>query len=182
MIRMPILSVALVATIAACSTAQPSRDPSAHATVTADQPLQVLQAGVGLGEVRRDLIATAADRFGQAALEQAMSAPTHLIAKRFAGMLPPPPPGEETREYVPPAALLMKGPGGWASANATGWRPLRAEQAAEIERIIASSAFWSEAPTSLPCPDYGASLLMLKVPGKPETVRKSSCSSVATRR
>lgn len=172
------LSSLLLATIAACSTAAPQPEPPVG-IVTAERPLQVLPADVDLGEVRKDLLTTAAGRFGQAALADALAAPAHLIAKRFAGMLPPPPPGETMPEYVPPAALLMKGNGGWMVATASGWRHASADVAAEIDRVIADPAFWSEPPTNLPCPDYGASLLLLKVPDRPETIRKSSCTSVA---
>ena len=180
MIRLPILSALVLATIAACSPQPPSPGTPVRLGEIAPDPLEVLPADADLAAVRSDLLATAADRFGQAALDQALAAPTHLIAKRFMGMVPPPPPGAGPDWVAPtPTALLMKGAEGWVIATGTGWRPAKADAAAEIDQVIASPAFWSEAPTNLPCPDYGASLLLLKVPGKKETVRKSSCTSVA---
>lgn len=179
MIRLPILSGLVLVTIAACTTAAPEREAASQTIVTDQRPLQSLPADTGLRGVRNDLLATAADRFGQERLAEALAAPTHLIAKRFAGMLPPPRPGEMTREYVPPAALMMKTAQGWMIATPDGWRPAKAEHAAGIDRVIADPNFWAEPATNLPCPDYGASLLMLKVPGKPNIVRKSSCTSVA---
>jgi hypothetical protein len=147
---------------------------------TAERPLQVLPADADLSKVRADLVATAADRFRMEALNEALSSPAYLIAKRFMGMVPPPPPGSGP-DWVPPTptALLMKSADGWLVATASGWRPAKADAAAEIDRAVSDPAFWNEAPVNLPCPDYGASLLLLKVPGKAETVRKSTCTSIA---
>ena len=64
-------------------------------------------------------------------------------------------------------------------AAAGGWRPASGDASAEIDRVVSDPAFWSEPPLNLPCPDYGASLLLLKVPDRAETVRKSSCTSAA---
>ncbi|QNM83276.1 hypothetical protein H8M03_02720 [Sphingomonas sabuli] len=176
---MPILSVFVLATIAACTTATPPAEPGPPTIVTADRPLQVTPGDAALSDVRNDLLVTATDRFGQARLDEALAAPATLIAKRFAGMLPPPPPGETAPAYVPPAALLMKGADGWLKATATGWTPLKAEQAAELDAVIANPAFWSESASVQACPDYGSSQLLLKTPGNPETVRNSQCTSVA---
>jgi hypothetical protein len=130
--------------------------------------------------VREDLIATASDRWGLEALAEARAAPTYLIAKRFAGMAPPPPPGAGPDWVVPtPAALLMRRPQGWLVATESGWRAAKAEAAAEIDKVLNDPRFWSEPTTNAPCPDSGASLLLLKAAGKAETVRRSYCSSVA---
>lgn len=169
----------MLVTIAACTTAAPAPEAASQTIVTGQRPLQTLPAQADLREVRKDLLATAADRFGQDRLAEALAAPTHLIAKRFAGMLPPPPPGQSTPDYVPPAALMMKSAQGWMIAAPTGWRPAKADQAAEIDRLIADPALWAEPATNFPCPDYGASLLMLKIPGKATIVRKSGCPDVA---
>jgi hypothetical protein len=180
MIRLPILSALVLATIAACTTTGPAPEPGVNALVSSGRPLDVRPADAGLATVRADLVATAADRFGRAALDQALAAPAHLIAKRFMGMVPPPPPGAGPDWVAPtPTALLMKTTGGWMVATPNGWRAARPEAAAEIDRVIANAGFWSEAPVNMPCPDYGSSQLLLKVPGKPETVRNSMCTSIA---
>ncbi|MBA3510757.1 hypothetical protein [Sphingomonas sp.] len=43
------------------------------------------------------------------------------------------------------------------------------------------AGFWSEPAYTPPGPDFGASLLLLKVPAKAETVRNSTCMSRASR-
>ena len=168
--------------LTACAAAPAPVEPIAG-DAPRGRPLDVLPAGADLALVREDLIATAAQRFGEGALAQARAAPTYLIAKRFAGMAPPPPPGAGADWTAPtPTALLMKGMDGWLVADGRGgWRAANAEAAAEIDQVIADRAFWSEPAASQPCPDYGASLLLLKVPGRSETVRKSMCTSVADR-
>lgn len=146
------------------------------------RPLDTLPADADLRLVEQDLLATASDRFGAAALDEALSGPAYVIAKRFAGMAPPPPPGADP-DWVPPtpAALLMKRPDGWVIATEQGWRPARAEAAAELDQVLADRRFWSEPALIPPCPDYGASLLLAKVPGNAAVVRRSSCTSTADR-
>jgi hypothetical protein len=82
---------------------------------------------------------------------------------------------------VPAAALLVKRAEGWLVATSTSWRPANLEIGAELDRAIADPAFWTEAAYTPPCPDFGASLILLKVPGKAETVRHSTCISRASR-
>lgn len=142
--------------------------------------LDTLPSGADLSLAGQDLITTASERFGSTALSQAQAAPTYLIAKRFVGMAPPPPQGAGPNWVPPtPTALLMRQPDGWMVATATGWRAAKADAAAELDRIFSNPQFWSESAYIPPCPDYGASVLLLKVPGRAETVRKSTCSSVA---
>ena len=170
-VRYPILLAFL---LAACAT-QPTA-PIVDAVPA--RPLEVLPPGVSASSVRADLIATAGERFGQAALDRAMAAPTHLIAKRFAGMAPPPPPGAAPDWQPPtPAALLIRDSSGWSVATADGWRAADPTAAAELDRLIGDARFWAEPFFTQACPDYGASLLLLKVPGRPETVRNSQCTS-----
>ncbi len=66
-------------------------------------------------------------------------------------------------------------------ATDTGWRPADAETGAELDRAIADPALWSDPAYTPPCPAFGANLLLLKVPGKTETVRNSTCMSRASR-
>lgn len=169
-------ALALTAGLASC-TAPPAAAPVA---IPAARPLDTLPAGADLALVRQDLLATAANRFGAKALDEALASPTYLVAKRFAGMAPPPPPGAGP-DWTPPtpAALLIKRPAGWLVATAGGWRLANADAAVELDQTLADPRFWKEPAYIPPCPDYGASLLLLKAPGKAQTVRNSTCTSVA---
>jgi hypothetical protein len=168
----------IVACLASCTAAAPRFAPAEQVEA---RPLDTLPpGGDDLELVRRDLIATASDRFGSKWVTEALASPTFVIAKRFAGMPPPPPPGAGPDWVAPtPTALLIKRQDGWIVATATGWRPARAEAAAELDQVLADASFWSEPAYVPPCPDYGASLLLLKMPGRSATIRKSTCMSVA---
>ena len=167
--------IALVASLAGCA-AQPA--PKALFIPTAVRPLEVLPGEASLAMARTDLIATARARFGAAVVDRAMASPVHLMVKRFAGMAPPPPPGAGPDWRPPtPAALLVRDSSGWAVATTTGWRPANAEPAAEVDRLLADEGFWREPAFTPACPDYGAALLLLKVPRRAETVRNSQCTS-----
>ena len=160
-----------------CTAAPPRTE-----AVPASRPLEVLPTGVDSATVRSDLLATARDRFGEAALDRALGAPTHLIVKRFAGMAPPPPPGAGPDWRVPtPAALLIREGSNWLVATPEGWRSANAQAAAELDSLLGTPNLWSEPFYTPACPDYGASLLLLKVPGKAETLRNSQCTSLASR-
>ena len=167
----------VVAALAASTTPAAAPEPAAVSA----RPLDSLPSGAGLELVREDLFATAADRLGAARVSEARAAATYLIVKRFIGMAPPPLPGQPLSMPTPAAALLAKRDGGWMVATASGWRPAGAEAAADLDRIIGGAAFWSEPTFTPPCPDFGASLLVLKVAEKPETVRNSTCMSEASR-
>lgn len=142
------------------------------------QPLAVLPADIDLEQVEEDLLVTARDRFGEAALRQALAAPSHVIVKRFPGMAPPPPAGAGP-DWRPahPVALLAKEKDRWFAATARGWREADAVATAVIENTLASEAFRVEPERIGPCPDYGASLLLAKVPGRPREIRSARCTS-----
>ena len=174
------LAALLIAGVAACATPAPSPDPATE--VGTGRPLDTFPAEADLARVREDLLATAADRFGAAALDEARAAPAHLVVKRFAGMAPPPPPGMSADwRPTPAAALLVKRAEGWMVATASGWRRADATAASELDGLIADPGLWSEPAYTPPCPDFGASLLLLKAPGHAETVRNSTCMSRASR-
>ena len=160
----------------------PSTAPPVTPQGIAGRPLDTLPSGFDPAVVRQDLLATAADRFGSAALTQARGASTYLLVKRFAGMAPPPPPGAGP-DWTPPtpAALLMRSPTGWMVATTSGWRTADPAAAAELDAIVTDTRFWNEPSYTPPCPDFGASLLMLKAPGRAETIRNSTCMSYASR-
>jgi hypothetical protein len=77
--------------------------------------------------------------------------------------------------------MLMWRSDGWRVATANGWRPANAAAAADLSAMLVEPKLWSEEAYTPPCPDFGASLLLLKVPGKAETVRNSTCMSTASR-
>jgi hypothetical protein len=170
-----LILLALVA-LGGCVAPQP-------ATVdTSRRPLDTLPAGARLAEVEADLLATARERFGDARIDRALAMPDYLIAKRFVGMAPPPPPGAGPDWRPPtPSALLTKQSGRWLVATPDGWREVKREVAAEIDALLAGSDFWNEAATVPACPDFGASNLLLKAPGKARIVRTHQCSSATTR-
>lgn len=145
-----------------------------------ERPVETLPAGFDPVLVRSDLIATARNRYSQQAVDRALSSSTFLIVKRFAGMAPPPPPGAGPDWSAPtPSAMLIREGEQWLVATADGWRPADARAAAEIDALVAGGRLWSESGHVPPCPDFGASNLLLRVPGKAETVRKAQCTSAA---
>jgi hypothetical protein len=168
----------VAAWLTACAVPTGTVAPSSYG----DRPLDVLPPGFDPALVRSDLLATARDRYGDAAVERALTAPTHLVVKRFAGMAPPPPPGAGPHWRPPtPSAVLVRENNAWTVATATGWRAAQPEPAAELDSLLAEARFWSEPAYVPPCPDAGASLLLLKIPDHAETVRNSTCSSLAER-
>ena len=173
------LAALVLASVAGC--AVPAPDAGAPADTIGARPLDTLPAEAGLARVRDDLLATAADRFGAAALSEARAAPTHLVAKRFVGMAPPAPPGASAGwRPTPAAALLVRRTEGWMVATETGWRRAGDEATTELDQIMADPTFWSEPAYTPPCPDFGVSLLLLKLPGHSETVKNSTCMSRAS--
>lgn len=172
----------VIAGLAACTAPAPPPDPATTADAGTGRPLDTLPAEADLARVREDVLATATARFGTGTLSEARAAPTHLVVKRFVGMAPPPPPGAGADwRPTPAAALLVKRAEGWMVATGNGWRRADQAGAAELDQLIADPAFWSEPAYTPPCPDFGASLLLLKVPGQSETVRNSMCMSRASR-
>jgi hypothetical protein len=174
------IAALVIAGVAAC--AAPAPHPAGPADSATARPLETLPADADLARVREDLLATATERFGAAALNEARAAATHLIVKRFVGMAPPPPPGTGADwRPTPAAALLVKRAEGWMVATGSGWRRADATAASELDELIGDPGLWSEPAYTPPCPDYGASLLLLKAPGHSETVRNSMCMSRASR-
>jgi hypothetical protein len=167
----------ILAVLGGCTGVPLVNDPR---PVEGASPLDTDPGGDDLALTRTDLLATASARYGRQALGEALAASAYLIAKRFAGMAPPPPEGAGP-DWVPPtpSALLMKGPDGWMVATGGGWRPAASDAAAELDRALADPRFWSEPAFIPPCPDYGSSVLLLKMPGREATVRKSTCTSAA---
>jgi hypothetical protein len=145
-----------------------------------ERPLAVMPAGLDVASVRADLVATARSNYGSAALARALGSPNYLIVKRFAGMVPPPPPGTPA-DWTPPTptALLVKDGASWMVATANGWRPANAAAGNTINTILAEPQFRNEPAFTPPCPDFGSGNLVLKTPGRAETVRIAQCMSKA---
>lgn len=170
--RRAIFLAPLLAGLAACTALE------AVGVVSEAQPLETLPPGIELERIEQDLLATARDRFGENAVRQALAAPSHVIVKRFPGMPSPPPPnaGADWRPTIP-TALLAKEGDRWFAATARGWREADAVATAVIEDTLTSETFRVEPERIGPCPDYGASLLLAKVPGRQREVRSAQCTS-----
>ena len=174
-------SALMIASVIACAAPAPPLDPPTSTALAPGRPLDTLPSQANLTLVRQDLLATAAHRFGVAVLDEARAAPTHLAVKRFVGMAPPPPPDASADwRPTPAAALLVRRADGWMVATVTGWRAAHSDAAAELDRVIADPEFWGEPAYIPPCPDFGASLSLLKVPRKAEPDRNSTCMSQAS--
>lgn len=129
-----------------------------------------------LAQVEGDLLGTARERYGEAALARALNSSTYLIAKRYVGFPPPPPPGAGADWKPPsPSALMLKEGGAWLVATTEGWRQARPEVATELNGILAARSFWDEPPLIPACPDYGSANLLLKMPGHQRMVRSAYC-------
>jgi hypothetical protein len=129
--------------------------------------------------IERELLVTARERFGEATVRRALATPTYIFAKFYHGMLPPPQPGDPP--YKPPMALLVRDNGKWLAATSGGFRPARSEITVQLDTLLASRDFRATPVTGGPgCTDAGASLLMLKVPERPETVRTGTCGTTAS--
>lgn len=166
--RYLIASAAL--SLAACASIPPAE------TVGPDPRLTAFP-GFNVAETRADLIESARERYGDAALQRALAAPTHLITKHYVGLAPPPPPGAGP-DWKPasPVALMYRDGGGWQFATGSGFRPAKTETAARIDSTLADSTFWAEPnPGPIGCTDAGGSLFLVKVPSRPEWVSRGVC-------
>ena len=128
----------------------------------------------------QDLLWSAQQIFGEQLVRRALAANAYIFAKHYQGMLPPPPPGAgpNWKYPEPPTALLFVENGLWLAATRDGIRQARADKVQEIRQILSGEKFWKEPVWAPPgCTDAGASLLLLKIPGRPEVVRSASCGA-----
>jgi hypothetical protein len=166
--------------LAACGVTSVAPPPAAHRILPSAPPAP----GTGIDRIRetteQDLLWSATQRFGEPLARRALAAPIYIFAKHYQGMLPPPPPGAgpDWKYPEPPAAIVIQENGRWLAATPDGFREARPDKAGEIEQILSDRAFWDE-PTWAPpgCTDAGASLLLVKARGKPETVRSATCGT-----
>lgn len=143
------------------------------------RPLDSFPSGPNAALARSDVLSTARARFGEEALAQALASPGYLVVKRFAGFVAPPPDAGPEWRAPTPSALLMRTNAGWSAATADGWRSLSAAASAELDGMLADPAFAREPAYTPACPDFGASLAVVKRPGARESIRNAQCSGRA---
>ena len=132
-------------------------------------------------EVQSDLEKSARQKFGAALTDQALAAPTFILAKHYMG-LPPPAILQPDGTYTfadPPMAMLVRRDGQWLTARAgQGWVPVASDKAGAIDLLLRDARFWNEPDHSRPtCTDAGASLLWLKAPERRAITRRGACGA-----
>jgi hypothetical protein len=154
--------------------------PQAERALPSGPPPEQIDIRFSRQRTEQDLLWGAKQRFGEAMVRRALAAPAYIFAKHYAGMLPPPPPdaGPDWKYPEPPVAMLMRENGQWVVATQEGFRLARPDKLVEIEATLRDPAFWSEPEWAPPgCTDAGASLLLARIPGRPEVVRSATCGS-----
>ena len=166
----PLLALALAA--CATTTAGTRLIPSGP------EPEQ-LEAGFDRAVIERDLLLTARSRVGEAAIRRALASQAYIFAKFYPGMMPPPPPGMP-HDWKPkfPFTMLFRENGRWLVAAGNEVRSANAASVSRIEALLADEAFWRQPNWTAPqCTDAGASLLLIKLPRRTETLRRGSCGA-----
>lgn len=163
---------------AGCATVPQPPAPAPERVLPSGPPDRQMGVAFDRRVTEQDLLWGARQRFGEAMVRRALAAPTYIFAKHYQGMLPPPPPdaGPDWRYPEPPVGMLIFENGYWLAATPEGFRQARPDKVPEIERVLADPAFWAEPEWAPPgCTDAGASLLLMRAPGKPEIVRSATC-------
>jgi hypothetical protein len=160
--------------IAGCAAATP---PATERVIPTGPPPEQIDYGFDRTAIEYDLLASVRARFGEPTVRRALQAETYLLAKHYPGWMPPPPPaGTPWQRSEPLVAMLVKENGHWLVALPDGWRIADASRAADIETILNDPAFWAEPEWGQPgCTHFGASIFILKVPDRPEIVRRGVC-------
>lgn len=131
-------------------------------------------------EVRDDLYLSAQARFGIALTDQALASPAFLIAKHYSGMpMPVSQPDGAVLYAPPPVAVLIRRGGGWLAARAgRGFEPVDPARGSALDAVLADPEFWRQpVHAGTQCTDAGASLLWLRLEGRPARVRRGSCGA-----
>jgi hypothetical protein len=160
--------------LAAC--AQTSSSSSVRLLPVGPEPEQ-LEAGFDRAAIERDLFLSARSRFGEAAIRRAFAADSYIFAKYYPGMMPPPPAGMP-RDWQPkfPFALLFEEKGQWLAATPTGVRAVNPAALSKVQAALSEARFWTQPSWTPPrCTDAGASILLIKVKGRKEALRRGSC-------
>jgi hypothetical protein len=159
----------------------PSVDPQLRELPTsAPTQQQRMNADLVRQTSEQDLLWSARQRFGDQLIRRALAADAYIFAKHYQGMLPPPPPGAgpDWKYPDPPTAVLFVENGTWLFALPGGVRQARPDKVRKIREVLSGHKFWNEPVWAPPgCTDAGASLLMLRIPGRPEVVRSASCGA-----
>jgi len=174
-------AAAIAIMLAGCATPVPTIRSEARVLPTS-APTQ--QQRMNLDLVRQtseqDLLWSALQQFGEPIVRRALAADVYIFAKHYQGMLPPPPPGAglDWKYPDPPTAVLFIENGIWVAATREGVRQARPDKVQEIRQVLLVDKFWNEPVWAPPgCTDAGASLLLLKIPRRPEVVRSASCGA-----
>ena len=160
--------------ICACSAPVP---PQAR-MIPVGPPPERIEFGFDKAAIEYDLLTTARVRFGEPAVRRALGSPAYLFAKHYPGMMPPPPPNAGSNWRYPdvPMSILIRANGQWLAATPSGFRRANMEAVKGIETILNDRQFWAEPEWGRPgCTDAGASIFMLKVPGRTEIIRRGVC-------
>ncbi len=169
---MPLLALALMSGACVHNAA-----PSATRAIPRGPEPEQLEAGFDKVAIERDLLLTARNRLEEATIRRALAADSYIFAKYYPGMMPPPPAGIP-HDWKPkfPFVLLFKEDGRWLAATAGGMRAANPAAIAKVEAALSDAAFWKQPSWTPPrCTDAGASLLLIKVQGRSETLRRGSC-------
>jgi hypothetical protein len=163
--------------------ASPPQETTTERPVTADRPrgpppVDPPFSGFSPAAIRDSVERLVAWRLGDDALRLAQGSATSIMATSHQGLPRPVQNPDGSWGYEPPGANAMVRTStawiGWAGSER---RPVAAQRALEIDRILADRAFWAEpdhvAPT---CTDAGARRLVIRHQGR-LTVRQQSCGS-----
>jgi len=142
------------------------------------EPQQVVD-GLPTAKIRSDVEGSVREGFGDGTFQRAIAAEASVMAKLYQG-LPPPPvqqPDGSWKYPDPPLAVVLRENGRWYRADAAGVRAVQPAVAAEIEQLLASPQLWAEAERVAQggCTDGGSSLLVIRYPGRGNTVRQGTC-------
>jgi hypothetical protein len=175
---MKLIALLPVAFLLSACTAVPPQASPAMRELPSGPPLQQNDITFIRQTTEQDLLWSAKQRFGEAAVRRALAAPSYIFAKHYPGMMPPPPPGAGPgwKYPDPPVAILVRENGQWLVATTEGFRQARPDKIAEIESVLAEESFWAGPVWAPPgCTDSGGSLLLAKIPARRELVRSANC-------
>jgi hypothetical protein len=82
------------------------------------------------------------------------------------------------RDWRPkfPFVLLFEEKGQWLAATPSGVRPANPAAMGKVQATLSESRFWTQPSWTPPrCTDAGASILLIKVKGRKEALRRGSC-------
>ena len=141
--------------------------PTGQSAEPAQWPERVLR-GPGELQVRAYLEDVVSDRFGRAAWDRFLAAPSGIAVASL--------PGRWATSHAPSVNLLVRTGSGWIGRHGGAELPVRSDVARELDRLLANAALWAE-PGQHPeyvCPDSGADVIMIRHGGRTKTVHQSA--------